>query len=326
MAATLILAIQGCASPAGTDASLSGGPAAIAQRTAHRFEYARLAMGSRVSIVLYAEQEPVEPVRRAFAVIDRYENALSDYDPRSEAMRLVRAEVLAWQPVSDELLEALQASQAAWYASGGTFDTTIGPVTALWREANRTGHQPTEDQITQAARAVGMEFVEIDPHARRARVLRSAMQLDFGGIGKGLAADAALRSLRTDGISSSLVDIGGDIALGDPPPGMDGWRIRVSTGSGGQSLPLTLHNRGVATSGDVYRFHIIDERRRSHVLDPATGSPAQAGSVVSVVAASAWRADALATIAKAGGERNARDAAAKLGGARIDVLRAESQE
>ena len=77
------------------------------------------------------------------------------------------------------------------------------------------------------------------------------MSLDLGGIAKGYAEDQALATLRTNGANIALVDGGGDLAVGDAPPGRSGWRIEV----GGRKHPelptLNLQNLAVATSGDI---------------------------------------------------------------------------
>jgi thiamine biosynthesis lipoprotein len=115
------------------------------------------------------------------------------------------------------------------------------------------------------------------------------MQLDAGGIAKGYAADEALAALRKTGISSALVAVSGDIAIGDPPPRQSGWRVRL------EHETRTLSNAGVSTSGDEFQFVEIDGVRYSHIIDPRTGMPLQNSRNVSVIAPSAMEADVLAT-------------------------------
>jgi thiamine biosynthesis lipoprotein ApbE len=115
------------------------------------------------------------------------------------------------------------------------------------------------------------------------------MQLDSGGIAKGYAADEALAALTSLGIKSALVALSGDIAIGSPPPGRSGWRIRV------QDETLTLANAAVSTSGDQFQFVQIDGVRYSHILDPRTGRPLQSAPTVSVIALNGIDADSMAT-------------------------------
>jgi thiamine biosynthesis lipoprotein len=115
------------------------------------------------------------------------------------------------------------------------------------------------------------------------------MKLDSGGIGKGYAADQALRALREAGIASALVAISGDVAASDAPSGQAGWRIQV------QDRVIDLVKAAVSTSGDEFQFLEVDGVRYSHVIDPRTGIPVRNGRPVSVIAPSGMEADSRAT-------------------------------
>jgi FAD:protein FMN transferase len=100
------------------------------------------------------------------------------------------------------------------------------------------------------------------------------MRLDVGSIGKGYAADQALRILNGRGIDRALVAASGDIAIGNPPPGQRGWKIGIAAFDGATNLfprALLLRNAGVSTSGDTEQFIEIDGVRYSHIVDPTTG-------------------------------------------------------
>jgi thiamine biosynthesis lipoprotein len=116
------------------------------------------------------------------------------------------------------------------------------------------------------------------------------MALDLGGIAKGYAADVALEELRRRGLRVALVDAGGDIVVGDAPPGEGGWRVEIP---GGQHILLS--GAAVATSGDRYRYVEIDGVRYSHVVDPRTGLGCPDAPAVTVVAQDGTTADVLAS-------------------------------
>ena len=116
------------------------------------------------------------------------------------------------------------------------------------------------------------------------------MSLDLGGIAKGYAADAAVRVLSEHGIEAVLVDAGGDVAVGAPPPDETGWLVDLPNGES-----IRLAHAAVATSGDAYRFVTVDGVRYSHIVDPRTGLGVVGQPTVTVVAPNATTADALAS-------------------------------
>src|SRR5204863_5100341 len=126
--------------------------------------------------------------------------------------------------VSDELFDILQKSQRVAELSDGAFDVTVGPVVRLWRRARRTGELPDSEMLTRARTSVGWKKLHLNAREKAVTLTAPNMQLDLGGIAKGYAADAALAVLKEHGISRALVAASGDIAVGDAPPGLSGWK------------------------------------------------------------------------------------------------------
>jgi thiamine biosynthesis lipoprotein len=293
--------ISGCATPG---AELRPGQT---EATASRFEYARVVMGSRARIVLYADNEPdaARAARAAFDEMDRLNLVLSDYTDRSEAMRVCAAPHATPHPISADLLDVLQKSRLVHQASGGAFDPTLGALTRLWRESFRSTRLPSPGALGHARACSGFHRIAIDPRASTLTILTPGLLLDFGAIGKGYAADRALHTLAEQGFPQALVDLGGDLALGDPPPDAPGWRIDATDDRSDTPRTLLLANTGLATSGDRYRSVTIGGVRYSHILDPSTGLGLRSAHAVTVIAEEAWLADALASAASVLGPTDA---------------------
>jgi len=121
------------------------------------------------------------------------------------------------------------------------------------------------------------------------------MLLDLGGIAKGYAVEQGLAVLRQMGVARAMIHAGGDIGLGDPPPGKDGWLVGVGLlePAGPPSLMLTVSHCFVATSGDMWQSVVIDGKRYSHIVDPRTGIGLTDRSSVTVVGPKGISADAL---------------------------------
>jgi thiamine biosynthesis lipoprotein len=122
-------------------------------------------------------------------------------------------------------------------------------------------------------------------------------QLDLGGIGVGYGLDRMASVLRGRGIERAFLDVSGDcLALG-APPGEPGWRVDIADPRRpGQILATTrLRDLALATSSNTVSVVNYGRAVRGHVMNPATGWPADAVSQVSVVARTGIEADALST-------------------------------
>ncbi len=256
-------------------------------------------MGTPCTITLYANSEPQAAAAsaRAFEHIAALEATLSDYRENSEAMRVFRKAPGEWHQISSDLATILAGCQILHEKTGGAFDPTLGPLTQLWRTTSRTGQLP-DPQTLEAARArSGMHHIEIDRARSIIRFDRVGMRPDFGAVGKGLAADGAMVVLSASGHPAALIDFGGDLLAGDPPPGSpDGWRIDIRDGIG-RPYTLNLANMAIATSGDLEQFVQIGSVRYSHIIDPRTGLGLTTRRAATVIAQSAALADALASAA-----------------------------
>lgn len=261
-------------------------------------------MGTTVRVVVYAADKSSGEVaaKAAFDRIAEVEQALSDYKPDSEVMRLCKAndaEPAKPRPVGPDLWAVLAAGQKLAEKSDGAFDVTVGPAVRLWRLARRTQQSPDAKELADAMAKVGYRKVTLDAAAKSVTLAVPAMRLDFGGIGKGYAADQALAVLRDNhGIRQAMVAVAGDIVVGDPPPGKPGWAVDIAPLAAGRPVrTLTLANRAVSTSGDLEQFVEIGGVRYSHVLDPRTGVGLTGRRSVTVVAVTGIDADSLTKVA-----------------------------
>ncbi|MFL5342657.1 MAG: FAD:protein FMN transferase [Gemmataceae bacterium] len=264
-------------------------PAAAADEP-KRFVFEEPHMGTKFRIVLYAADQVAAnaAAKAAFNRVAELNRIMSDYDSTSELMRLCLANAnTAGEPVrvSDELFTVLAQARKVSEKSGGAFDVTVGRLTKLWRLTRKTQKLPDPQELAAARSRVGYKKMELNAKDKTVRLLTPGMQLDLGGIAKGYAADEALAVLKKHGISQALVAAGGDVAVGDAPPGRLGWKIDVAKLT--KSSPeraLILANAAVSTSGDAEQFALIDGVRYSHIVDPRTGLGQTGRRVVTVVA------------------------------------------
>jgi len=269
-----------------------------------RFEYERPKMGSSMRMIVYATSpaDADRAVEAAYARVDHLNATLSDYDPRSEVSRLSAASrhgaPAAACRVSDDLLLVLARASALAEQTGGAFDVTVGPFVRLWRRTRQQRVLPSQRRLAQTRRSVGHQKLRVDTSHGTVALAAPRMRLDLGGIAKGYIADEALKVLAQAGISPALVDAGGDIVVGDAPPGTSGWRVGLvpcAAAPAGRAAYVLLANRALATSGDTFRYVEIGGTRYSHIIDPRTGLGLTRRLMVTVCAPDCMTADSVAS-------------------------------
>jgi thiamine biosynthesis lipoprotein len=267
-----------------------------------RFEFSESHMGTRFRIVVYATTAEAARLATsaAFERVSRLDAIMSDYRETSELMWLCRQDAGKKVRVSKDLFRVLVMSQEMAGKSKGAFDVTVGPLVRLWRRARRTAELPDQQRLTEALDSTGYTRLHLDPKGRSVMLDKSGMFLDLGGIAKGYAADEAMAVLNEHGLTRAMVVAGGDIAVGRPPPGKEGWIIAIAqleSVDETASSCLVLHDSAVSTSGDANQNVEIGGVRYSHIVDPRTGLALKGRSSVTVVARDCTTSDALATAA-----------------------------
>lgn len=271
---------------------LCGGPEGSLQR----YEFEEIHMGTVVRLVLFAPawEDAAAASVEAFDRVEELEQILSDYRDESELSRVQEAACQRPVILSQELYAVLERSLYYSRVSGGAFDITVKPLVELWREAESEKRLPTEEELAERLQRVGYEKVLLNPRTRSLRLRACGMKLDLGGIGKGYVADELLRLLEERGLQHVMIDAGGDLVLGAPPPETAGWEVQLEDLLGSIET-LFLSRIAVATSGDLYRYIEIGGQRYSHILDPFLGYGLTAPESVTVLAREGAAADALAT-------------------------------
>ncbi len=265
-----------------------------AQESPSAVKFSAPKLGSLVSITIYREEnvDTVTLERQCWFLIDSLNQVFSDYLEDSEINHLTAfAGKDTAIEVSQVLMDLMQKSVRMSRETDGTFDVSIGALTKLWRKHLAEGSVPARKQIRQARKTVNYASIGVNPENSTISIPHKGTSLDFGGIAKGYIGDCVAAMLESQEVTRYLIDMGGDLILGDPPPGKEFWHIK----SPWLGQVLELRNMAVATSGPDYQFFVHKGEKYAHILDPKTGWGVSRPFSVSVIAPSGWEADALAS-------------------------------
>lgn len=212
------------------------------------------------------------------------------------------------QNVSEELAQMLEQCLEMAERSDGAFDVTLGPVIRLWDiDGWASGLEegefqpPAEEELAWTLALCGSRKMRLERGESGAKLyLEEGMELDLGAVGKGMALTEVLAYLKEHNeISGAIISVGGSVlTYGEKPDGA-GWRVGVvDPREPAKNLGvIVLEGQWcVSTSGDYERYVEAGGIRYHHILDPATGYPADSGLCsVTVVTRDGLLSDALST-------------------------------
>lgn len=240
--------------------------------------------------------------------LQQLHDCLNAYAPESELSILNKNAFNTDVHCSELLWDCIQKARKAYILTDGAFDITIGPLMKLWGFHEKRNSFPSDQEITQTLKTVGLDKILFDDQAHTVRFTVPNMHLDFGGIAKGYACDLAADFLLKHGITHFLLDFGGNLRIAGEEITVG---IRDPNGPG-NICSLALNNTTVATSGNYERSRIIDGKRVGHIMDAKTGRPGQFFQSVTAITPTGYYADALSTAVFVGGEKLARKAITAL--------------
>lgn len=254
-------------------------------------------MDTVVDVQVYAETrtQADSAIADVVSELERLHNLLTAHSTKSEVAQIALSAGVKPVKVSPETLAII--SHALEYAerTGGAFDITLAPVLEEYSFLNKI--RPGKRLLEEKLALVDWRKVEVNADAGTVYLPEPAMKIDLGGIAKGYITDRAGDILRSHGIQFGLVNSGGDIKFLGPKPDGTPWRVGIKNpdNSNVNFAIVEVMNDAVVTSGDYERFFDEDGVRYHHILDPASGLPANEARSVTVLAPSAELADLLST-------------------------------
>lgn len=247
------------------------------------------------------EAEDIDAVHHAMREIGRLEALLSRTREESAVSALNRGETVEDAELSAILTRAAKLCKA----TGGAFDITVAPVVSAWGFTEDEYRVPTQEEITALLTHVGAGGIGSDGESV---TLAEGVSIDLGGIGKGYASDCTARVFKEENVSCALAALGGNVYAHGTKSDGSPWRVAVRDPFDASAYigALSLTDAFAVTSGGYERYFESGGKTYHHIIDPATGYPAESGlASVTVVCGEGLLADALSTALYVMGEAKA---------------------
>ena len=247
-----------------------------------------------ISITIYDSNDETL-LEQCFTYCEELENLLSRTIPTSDISRINSA---AGAPVtvSDTTIELLKQGIYYGQLTDGAFDITVAPLSDVWNFKENTGILPTEHAITEALSHVSYKTIQINGNTVTLTDPETA--IDLGGIAKGYIADVLKEFLKSKGVKSALIDLGGNIlTLGTKPDGT-AFQIGIKKPFDTKEVitSVSASDLSVVTSGSYERYFEVDGVKYHHILDTENGYPASTGLLsVTILSEKSIDGDALST-------------------------------
>lgn len=250
------------------------------------------AMDTYMSLMAYGRNSE-KALEEAAEEIEKTEELLSVTRPDSEISQLNENGFL--ENPSDDMLYLVKTGVELNGEVDGAFDITLYPVIQAWGFTTESKNIPTEETLVGLLSDTGVERV----HFENGITLDDNTKVDLGGIAKGYAGKKAADILKQYGITSALLNMGGNIQTIGAKPDGSSWKIGIKDPQNESSLvgSVEIIDKAVVTSGGYERFFIGDDGKRyHHIIDPKTGKPAENGIIsATVIGDDGTLCDALST-------------------------------
>lgn len=251
------------------------------------------AMDTYMTMTAYGRTADVA-LEEASAQLTELEKLWSVTDPDSDLYAVNHGD---GEPVSvnEKTAELLSFAMRMAEETGGALEPTIYPVLTAWGFTTGENRIPSKEELTALLQNTGYKNVRLEQNMVW---IKNGMMLDLGSVGKGYAGDLAAQVLKNHGITSAVLDLGGNVQTVGAKPDGSPWRLGLRDPfSDGVLGVLEVTDQAVVTSGAYERYFVGEGGKRyGHIIDPSTGYPAESGlASVTVVAGEGLLCDALST-------------------------------
>ena len=276
------------------------------QKKNEKFQKSNFYFDTIINITVYEEEQQTY-IDDCFKMASYYEKLFSATIADSDISR-INANAGSFVEVQEETISLIQKALEFGTLSDGLFTISIGSLSKLWNISERiktldenriadASYLPSDEAIQERLSHIGDSLIEIKDH--QVRLIDSKTSIDLGGIAKGYIADQMKAYLVEKGVSSGIINLGGNVlTLSEKPDGsLYSIGIQKPFSATGESIGMIeVADKSVVSSGNYERYFKVDDKLYHHILNPKTGYPVENELYeVTIISDSSVDGDALST-------------------------------
>lgn len=229
-----------------------------------------------IKITIY-DSSDTQLLQNSLDLCDKYENILSRTKESSELYQLNHGTLPKTGNsfhLSEECADVISKGLEYSRLSDGAFDITIGPVSSLWDFQSADKQVPSKSEIQSALPKV--DYTSVSLEGQEFCFLKDGMELDLGAISKGYIADKIKEYLVSEGVTSAIIDLGGNVlCIGCHPDGtpFEAGIQKPFAERNETILTIPIEDCSLVTSGVYERYFEQNGKLYHHLLNPSTGYP-----------------------------------------------------
>ncbi|WP_415297306.1 FAD:protein FMN transferase, partial [Clostridium perfringens] len=247
-------------------------------------------------------------LRKAFDLCKYYEVLLSKTKKGSDIYNVNNSGMDGFN-VHNETLNIINRSIYYSKLSQGNFDISVQPLLKLWNFKSEKKIIPNQKDIDENLKLVNYKNIVIN--RKNVRLKKNGMSIDLGGIAKGYIANKLKEYLISEGISSGIINLGGNVLCIGKKDNGENFKIGIQKpfSERGEVLGvLEICDKSVVSSGIYERFFEKENKVYHHIINPKSGKPFETDLLqVTIISDDSMDGDALSTIALSFGEREGLD-------------------
>lgn len=236
-------------------------------------------MGTTITISLVDERADIL-LQKSFNLLKELEYRFNANSQESELMEINYQAGIAPVKVHPDLFELISLGLEHSLAPSSHLNISIGPLIQTWRIGFSDAKVAQPQEIESVLPLINPHYIELDSSASTVFLKQKGMKIDLGCLAKGYSADKLAQFLREEGVTSALINLGGNIlTIGkNQARGNQAWQIGIQDPAnprGNHLMTIPVVNQSVVTSGIYERHLTVDGKDYHHIFDSQTGYPVE---------------------------------------------------